>query len=205
MPAKHIIRQFTPHSYFHIFNRGVAKQPIFLDQADKQYFLDIFDRHLNPNSKQLDKTGVPYRKFNEELQLLCFCLMKNHFHLLIYLENDLKAISEFMKSVGTAYTMYFNLKYKRVGPIFQGTFKASRITNDAYLIHITRYIHLNPRFYQTYKYSSLPAYIGTGSWPWLEPDKVLNEFDRSEYLGFVKDYQAHKRILDSIKQQLANS
>src|SRR5438105_2134757 len=137
MPAKNVVREYRPQSYYHVYNRGVAKQKIFLEQADKQYFLKLIDRHLNPASEAKNISGIPYRKFDTSAELLCYCLMGNHYHLLFYLNDDLTAITELMKSIGTAYTMYFNLKYKRVGPLFQGRFKATLIDNDAYLVHIS--------------------------------------------------------------------
>jgi putative transposase len=205
MPAKNVVKSYEVDSYYHIYNRGVAKQKIFLDQADKRYFLKLIDRHLNPKSKVTDQYGAPYRKFNTSIELLCFCLMGNHYHMLIYLKEDLTAITELMRSMGTAYTMYFNLKYRRVGPVFQGTFKASRISSDSYLLHISRYIHLNPREYLTYKYSSLSAYLDGAERPWLQPQKIQSLFGKNDYLEFLQDYEDNKLVLDVIKHELADS
>lgn len=205
MPAKNVVKQLSSHTYYHIYNRGVARQSIFLGQADKRYFLSLLDRHLNPHSTITDNMKRPYNKFDNSLELLCFCLMSNHFHMLVYLEEDVKSLSEFMRSIGTAYTMYFNLKYKRVGPLFQGTYKAASILEDTYLLHISRYIHLNPREYKTYKYSSLPDYLGITQLPWLHPNKILDLFDGSDYLDFVEDYEEHKQMLDDVKKQLADT
>lgn len=204
MPGKNIVKQYVNHNYYHVYNRGVAKQSIFLDHADKRYFLKLFDRHLNPNSEQIDKLGMPYKKFAPELELLCYCLMGNHYHLLFYLGSDETAISEIMRSIGTSYTMYFNLKYKRVGSLFQGTYKASRISSDNYLLHISRYIHLNPREYKTYKYSSLGAYLYGNREPWLKPQKILSLFEDENYLEFVQDYEDYKLMLQEIKHELAD-
>lgn len=204
MPAKNVVKKYESDSYYHVYNRGVAKQRIFLDQADKRYFLKLIDRHLNPLSEVKDQYSAPYRKFDESVELLCYCLMGNHYHMLIYLKDDLTAITELMRSIGTAYTMYFNLKYKRVGPVFQGTFKAARITSDSYLLHISRYIHLNPREYTTYKYSSLPVYLGNAEQPWLKPQKIQSLFDSSDYMEFLKDYEDYKHMHEQIKHELAN-
>ena len=198
------MRHYSTDSYYHVFNRGVARQNIFLDDADKQYFLRLFDRHLNAKTKQLNKLGLPYKCLADNLELLAYCLMDNHFHMFYYLDQDLTALSECMKSIGTAYTMYFNLRYKRVGPVFQGVFRASRISSDAYLLHITRYIHLNPRYYKTYKYSSLPAYLGVDTTPWLKPDKILRLFSNQDYIAFLTDYKEHKEMLEVSKHELAN-
>jgi putative transposase len=204
MPAKNIVKTFIPGNYYHVYNRGVAKLPIFLDQADKRYFLKLLDRHLNPDNKSLDQNNQPYKKFHDDIELLCYCLMKNHFHLLIHLGGGVTAISEFMRCIGTSYTMYFNLKYRRVGPLFQGVYKASCISDDSYLLHITRYIHLNPRRYKTYKYSSLIAYLGCKPAPWLKPQRMLDLFEGDDYLTFLEDYEDHKAMLSEIKHELAD-
>jgi len=204
MPAKNVVREFACYQYYHVYNRGVAKQRIFLDQADKHYFINLFDRYLNPSNTTCDYAGIPYRKFDNELELLSFCLMNNHFHLLVYQTHNPIALSDFMKSIGTAYTMYFNLKYKRVGPLFQGTYKASRISNDSYLMHISRYIHLNPREYLTCMYSSLPSYLGRDDITWIKPSKILDMFEGTSYLTFLQDYEDTKLMLDEIKHELAD-
>lgn len=101
--------------------------------------------------------------------------------------------------------MYFNKKYKRVGPLFQGRFRASLITSDSYLQHISRYIHLNPSTYKNWPYSSLPYYLGLQTAEWCQPDRILDLFrDRQEYENFVADHEAHKKQLDDIKHELAN-
>ncbi len=204
MPAKHTIREYQFDSYYHVFNRGVAKQKVFLEQADKQYFLQIIDRHLNPKTKQLNKLGFAYDCFADNLELLAYCLMDNHFHLLFYQGENAGVLSECMKSIGTAYTMYFNLKYQRVGPVFQGVFRASRISSDAYLLHISRYIHLNPRRYKTYRYSSLPIYLGHKTEPWLKPGIITGLFEGADYEKFLEDYEDQKQMLKEIELELAD-
>lgn len=203
MPAKNVVKTFVPDSFYHVYNRGVAKQRIYLEQSDKKYFLSLFDRHLNPKSKITDKSGFAYKKF-ANIELNCYCLMGNHFHLLVHVASDPAELSEFMRSIGTAYTMYFNLKYKRVGPLFQGTYKASRITSDAYLLLISRYIHLNPREHATYKYSSLPVYLGAESVAWLKPAKILDLFKGDSYGRFIEDHVEYSDSLNDLKPELAN-
>lgn len=204
MPARNVIRQFTADNYYHLYNRGVAKQVIFPDAESKQKFLSIIERHLDPNNTSQRYDGVTYRKFNQDIELLCYCLMGNHFHMLVYLAGDERALSEFMRSVCTAYTMYFNKRFKRVGGLFQGVFKASRISSDNYLQHITRYIHLNPRTYKTYHYSSLPVYLGKAAPAWLNATRLLDIFQGEDYLVFLEDYEDEKAMLDKLKHELAD-
>jgi REP element-mobilizing transposase RayT len=205
MPSRNVIRSYESNGYYHVYNRGVAKQPIFLDAADKRHFLRIISRHLDPANIDTKNDGSTYRKFNDELELLCYCLMSNHFHLLFYMGDNTSALTTYMQSVLTAYTMYFNKKYKRVGTLFQGVFKASHISNDAYLAHISRYIHLNPRRYKTYTYSSLAYYLGATPPVWLTPGRILGLFKGQDYVEFLESYESRKAVLDEIKYELANS
>ncbi len=204
MPSKNVVKVYAEGHYYHVYNRGVAKQPIFLDASDKQHFLRILQRHLDPADKSLKMDAMPYRKFDQELELLCYCLMGNHFHLLFYLNQDNTSLKTLMQSALTAYTMYFNKKYKRVGTLFQGVFKASKINNDSYLVHITRYIHLNPRTYKTYFYSSLAYYLGKTPPSWIRPQKILDMFEGEDYLQFLEDYEGNKAMLDELKYELAD-
>jgi len=113
--------------YYHVFNRGTEKRDIFLDRKDKERFLTKLIKYLE----------------EEQVSLLAFCLMPNHFHLLVKQSSD-KAISTFMRKLCTAHSMYFNKRYNRVGPLFQGRFKANLIESEAYLLQVSRYINLNP-------------------------------------------------------------
>jgi hypothetical protein len=125
--------------------------------------------------------------------------------MLVY-QTDEYAITDLMRSVMTSYSMYFNKRYKRVGPVFQSRYKAVRIDQQNYLEHISRYIHLNPRAWQTYKFSSLDYYKKTKSAEWIKPSRILEIFDNDseEYMQFLKDYEESKAMLDEIKWDLAD-
>lgn len=204
MPSKHVIREYRPDSYYHIYNRGVGKQTIFHDAEDKKQFLRIVARHLDPSNTDRRFDNIPYEKYCSQLELLSYCLMGNHFHMLVYVHEETDVMKKFMKSIGTAYTMYYNRKYKRVGSLFQGVYKASWISNDSYLLHITRYIHLNPRRWQTYHYSSLKNYLGQRNSTWLNVQRILDLFEGDNYLDFVADFQDSKNTLEYIKHELAD-
>ena len=114
-------------------------------------------------------------------------------------------MTQLLRSVCTAYTKYFNTKYKRVGHLFQDRFKASMISNDAYLLHISRYIHLNPRQYLDWEFSSLPYYIGRQSAEWIRPEKILSQFaSTQEYLAFVTDYKDFRDSLVLTENEFAD-
>jgi len=134
--------------------------------------------------------------------------MPNHFHLLCYLKQP-DGIITLMRSVMTAYTMYFNKKYGRTGGLYEGVFLASRITNDAYLWHVTRYIHLNPmdlgRDYRSYPYSSLGYFAGTSHASWLAANRLVESSkDQTEYLEFVADYETMHQDMKLLKNLLAD-
>jgi len=204
MPSKNSIKQYAAESYYHIYNRGVAKQIIFAETDDYVVFLSLLKRYLSL-TPLTDKQGRKYPNYSKDIELLAFCLMPNHFHLLIYQGDDSKAMEALMRSVITSYSGYFNRKYKRVGHLFQGAYKASRIDDEAYLQHISRYIHLNPKDWQAYEWSSLPYYLDQKQADWLLPAKILDIFEGESYKDFVADYEDYKNELDAIKHQLADS
>jgi REP element-mobilizing transposase RayT len=203
MPARNSVKQFEVESFYHVYNRGAHKQPIYRDDFDKTYFLSLISRYLNKADNSADTNKHVYEKYYD-IELLCYCLMDNHFHLLVYANKRPAEVSLFIKSVMTAYVMYFNKKYHHQGTIFQGVYKASKITNDSYLIHITRYIHLNPRYFKNYRFSSFKYYTQSKIPPvWLKPQRILGLFD-GDYTVFAEDYVGHKAWLEEIYVTLAD-
>lgn len=204
MPSRNILRRDLSESYYHVYSRGSSKQIIYADVADYVYFLKLLKRYLSPE-QAISKEGAIYPNFYGKVELAAYCLMPNHYHLLLYQIKE-GAIAQCMKSINTSYTRYFNLKYKRSGSIFESRFKASLINSDAYLEHISRYIHLNPRNWKRYPYSSI-GYYRKGNEPnWLQTNRVLNTHDnnRQAYLLFVEDYEENKSMLDELKYELAD-
>jgi putative transposase len=204
MPSKYSVRDYAPDSYYHIFNRGVNKSLIFNDTQDYAVFLSFLKRHLDKMPEK-DSKGREYLNFSEDIELLAFCLMPNHFHLLIY-QVQPDSYTKLLRSICTAYTYYFNKKHKRVGHLFQDRFKASLISNDSYLQHISRYIHLNPENYKTHEWSSLLYYLGKKDSSWLNPQKIMGlfDFDTSQYEIFIDDYRNYEQSLDELSFILAD-
>jgi len=203
MPGRNILKQYAADQYYHVYSRGVAKQIVFVEDSDYVYFLSILKRYLSDKPHKDSRHGL-YPHYGKRLSLQAFCLMPNHIHLLIY-QDDASAMPEFMRSLMTSYSMYFNRKYKRVGPVFQSRYRASRISTDGYLEHISRYIHLNPSNYESYKYSSLKYYLGSDRAEWLNPEKILSLFPSVlQYEEFVRDYEGHKAMLEEISWELAD-
>ena len=154
---------------------------------------------------------LPYIREKRKLlvEILAWCLMPNHYHLLLRQRKE-NGIVLFMQKLGTGYTNYFNQKYHRVGPLFQGKFKAILVENDNYLTHLSRYIHLNPielidpdqkksriknwtkakKFLEKYRYSSYLDYIGKKNFPSLIHRGFINQYFKNpqEYKNFIQDW-----------------
>lgn len=203
MPSRNIIKKYVAESYYHVYARGINKQKIFCDASDYRYYTSLFVRYLSKEQAK-SKDGVVYPHFASQIRLLAYCLMTNHFHLLVF-QKDPDNLQQFMRSVMTSYSRYFNIKYKRTGPLFESRYKASRIDNDQYLQHITRYIHLNPRYWENYFNSSLKYYRDGSEPEWLKSQEILKLFaTRSEYMSFVRDYEGLRDTLSELKYQLAD-
>lgn len=206
--------QLANNEYYHIYNRGVEKRTIFQDQKDRLRFIhDLFEfNDQAPAGKffPISETEPPNIRQREMLvEIICFCLMPNHFHLILRQKAD-NGIALFMQKLGTGYTAYFNKKYQRNGVLFQGAFKSIHIETEEYLAHLSRYIHLNPielvdsnwkingiknwrkanEFLESYRWSSYSDYLGNKNFPSLINRNLLFKiFNSSEnYKNFVNDW-----------------
>lgn len=135
-------------SFYHIYNRGVAKLPIFEQKQDFKRFLATLSYYQIKGPKPrfsylLRKKNIHLDKSKKIIEIVAYCLMPNHFHLLIK-QTEEGGITEFVRKFSDSYTKYYNIKYNRVGPLFQGEFKSVLVQTDEQLIHLLRYIHLNP-------------------------------------------------------------
>ena len=213
MPPKNSIKTYIENGFYHVYNRGVEKRKIFLDEQDYRVFLSYLKLYLSPiketvnnlqNNDDLvykDKNNQISRlymlnNFFNKIDLISYVLMPNHFHLELRQKNK-KDIEIFMRSLITKYTMYFNRKYKRVGHLFQGRYKAVLILGEEYLVHLSRYIHLNSlelitkeQHLESYPWSSYSAYINNLQINWLKKDFILSSFikDQKSYKKFVEDH-----------------
>lgn len=141
---------FAPGEYYHLYSRGVEKRQIFLDEKDKERFIRLlfFGNSYKPvNIRDVHK-GLTFGDSVEErgerlVDIGTYCLMPNHFHLLIRERSDY-GISTFMQKIMTAYTMYFNVKNQRKGRLFESSYLSTHADYDEYLKYLFAYIHLNP-------------------------------------------------------------
>lgn len=209
---------------YHIFNRGITSQPTFLDKRDYQRALETlfyyqsnnlplkYSRFLTLSRDERNKLLKRLKTKGEFLvEFVAYCLMPNHFHLLIR-QTRKDGISRFIGNFTNSYTRYFNTKQERGGPLFQGKFKSVRIETDEQLLHITRYIHLNPHAsyvvktleeLMSYPYSSFPEYLQRTNLDSCVKKIVLGNFkDPSSYKQFVFDQADYQRNLNNIKHLL---
>lgn len=142
---------FVIGEYYHIYNRGVDKRIIFNDDYDRRRFMALLylcNSSISLDMRDLFNKGLSFVELfsvdrGEQLvDIGVHCLMPNHFHILLHEKVD-SGISQFMKKLLTAYSMYFNAKNKRKGSLFEGKFKTKHIDNNSYLNWIFSYIHLN--------------------------------------------------------------
>ena len=204
MPGRNTVKDYAAEHYYHIYNRGANKNVIFHEASDYKLFLYLLKRHLGIKPL-LDKQQRPYRHLKDSVDLVSYCLMPNHFHLLVY-NKEQNGIELLMRSVTTTYSMYYNKKYQHSGHVFQGIYKATLIESDTYLQHISRYIHRNPKNYMEYEYSSYKPLVKQYDVEWLSK-KLLNDIFEGtieEYEQFVADYEDYKESLEEITLDLAD-
>ena len=201
---------FADDHIYHIYNRGVDKRDIFLNDTDRLRFLHQLYELNDEDSVQNVKYYFDHRTMSIEprpgkvqfergrqmVDILAFVLMPNHYHLMLIQRID-NGIVRFMQKIGTGYTMYFNQKYKRSGSLFQGRFKAVHVNSNDQLIYLPHYIHTNPvslnyggstsiEFLGKYRWNSLLDYIGTRNFPNITQREYL-----LEVFGSVQQYKIH--------------
>jgi REP element-mobilizing transposase RayT len=168
--------------YYHVYNRGNNRQDIFLERANYLFFLQRLRTYL------IGKTTDP------RVTIVAYCLMPNHFHLLVCLHDEL--FSRHMQRHSISYTKAINERYHRVGALYQGQFQAIHVDSNDYLLHLSRYIHLNPvaaglvRRPEDWEFSSYREYIGLRKGTLVDPSIVLGQFRSTEdYRQFVEAYR----------------
>jgi len=178
------------NAFFHVYNRGVAKQKIFLEDSDYRYFLK---RVLALKTKKL-----------YDHEIYAYVLMPNHFHILIQTKKT--PIAKVMTSLLTSYSMYFNKKYKRVGTLFQNRFKSKLCDKDSYFLGASRYIHLNPLeagitdTLESYKWSSYQELYGSLDLNILSLESIdrlvgKNIKEKEAYAKFLEDGISNINVL----------
>lgn len=166
---------YAADHYYHIYNRGVNRQPIFFAQHNWMFFLQRLKEYFT----------------SDKALIVAYCLMPNHYHLLVYVLDAAFSFSV-MQPFVTSYTKAINKERDRVGALFQGRFKGILVENNDYLVHLSRYIHRNPvdaglvARPADWAFSGYQDYIGVRQGKLPQPDIVLGQFSsRADYAAYV--------------------
>lgn len=171
-------QSFAPDEFYHLYNRGTEKRIIFHDKKDYAHFMFLMYVCNTLKNIELRNIGENFDRGENIVNIGVYCLMPNHFHILIQ-EKIEGGISKYMLKLMTSYSMYFNKKYKRTGKLYEGVFKSIYAEKDNYLKYLYSYIHLNPaklidknwkenrnknteslsKYVFNYPYSSLKEYV----------------------------------------------
>lgn len=191
---------FITGEYYHIYNRGIDKRIIFKSNRDYERFIILLYLANSNDSFRLEVIlDRQHKKFSEILVLDkgdplvsigAWCLMTNHFHLLIRQEVD-GGITKFMRKLGVGYSMYFNIKYQRQGALFGGLFKSKLIgVDDNYMRHLFGYIHINPLEI------NFPKWEDQINKPLVDMKKFLESYRYSSYLDYLGEDRVEKNIIN---------
>lgn len=173
MPRRSL--EFQPNRYYHLYNRGNNQQLIFFEPENYCHFLRLLRHHfITPRI----------------LDVVAYCLMPNHYHLLVQLKTE--QLSKGMQAMGLAYTKAINKRYQRVGSVFQGRFQAIEVDTSEYLLHLSRYIHLNPvkaglvEQAEDWAYSSYPEYVAKRNGTLPQMQVIEQMLTKQRYQEFVE-------------------
>jgi REP element-mobilizing transposase RayT len=160
--------------FYHIYNRGINSETIFLSNDNKLYFLKLFSKYL---------IGI--------VDVYAYCLMDNHFHIVIKIVEEEKIVTQSLSNLFNSYAKAFNKQSNRTGSLFEKHFKRIKIQDENYLRNIIQYVHLNPKNhldlnYKTYKYSSFQAFISDKETK-LARKEVLEYFDGIDNFIYCHD------------------
>jgi len=168
-------------NYYHLYNRGHNRAPIFFRPENYTFFLQRLHQYV----------------VGPHASLVAYALLPNHYHLLLQAQTN--SLSHAMQLLGISYTKAINKRFRRSGALFQGPFQAKLVDRDAYLLHLSRYIHRNPvdaglvRRVEDWVYSIYREYIGLRGDTSLQPEVVLSQFaSHDEYREFVEDCAARE-------------
>lgn len=213
MTAKNRYKTYVENTYYHVYNRGVEKRTIFQDEKDYKVFLSYLQFYLMPTQPRGPSPRLsPAQQLsnhNQKINLLAYCLMPNHFHLLLK-QTDKNSMTNFLRALSTRYSMYFNKRYKRVGSLFQGRYKAVLVDNDMQFLYLSKYIHRNPldllKSTSTklvdYPYSSYRNFTGAIHQSWIDPSDIIYRYSKTNphntYQEFVEESKEISTEIDSL-------
>ena len=212
-------KQFVSGEFFHIFNKSISGYRIFKDPSNAGRFINVLDYYNNLTvsesfSKAIRRNvftpqNLLYPKETPLLKFISYCVMPDHYHLLVKILKDYW-LSKYMNNVESAFSHFFNIKFERKGPLWESNFKVVRITSNEQLLHVSRYIHLNPTSSslvdkpEDWEFSSYRDFI--------TDEKVLEIYlpeisirNKIHYRRFVEDQKDYQRKLKLIRNMILES
>jgi len=207
----------TTGYYYHIFTRSIAKFVVFndIDEYERLYQLISLNRHAAFNYRYSQFTRLTLRGQDEIINkvesqndhivdIVAYCFMPTHIHLVLKQTKD-GGITKFMARILNGYSKYFNTKHKRTGPLWSGRFKSVMVSHDEQLLHLTRYLHLNPTSADIVKYpsdwphSSYKEYISDDATSRICKFSNIIDMSKKEYKRFTEDHKGYQRDISVIK------
>lgn len=203
---------------YHVFNKTVASEQVFVPKRNFLRALDSVSFYRFPQKLKYSRFKVLSQEAKEEylkisegakplVEILAYAFMPNHYHFLLQQLSD-KGVSTFISNFQNSFAKYINLKEGREGSLFKRPFKSKRITADEELVHVSRYIHLNPvtsyliefKDLENYDHTSYSFYLGKKKPGLISIDKILQIFKSPErYEKFIFDQVDYHRKLSQIK------
>ncbi|MBI2428361.1 MAG: transposase [Ignavibacteriales bacterium] len=162
----------TSNEYFHVYNRGVERKEIFFNERNFTYFIRRMTDALDPT----------------EIEIVAYCLMPNHFHLLLF-QKEPEGITKFVRSVCDGYAKAINKERSRTGHLFEGKYKIKQIESDDYLLHLSRYIHLNPVRAQLVSQAEEWEFSSCREYFEMRENKIISNRVISDQIGNAEQYR----------------
>lgn len=210
MPRRKLI--LATGETYHILNRSVANIPIFQKQRECKVFIELLNYYRWQDARNKfsvfknDPQRLKLAKKGTLVTILNYCLMPNHFHLTLRQETE-NGIKAFIQKVSNSFSHFYNKKFNNTGPLFQSSFKAILIENEVQLLHLSRYIHLNPvsagivENPEDYIFSSYRYYIGVEKRDFVDSKPILSQFSSLEkYKKFVLSRRDYQRKISVVKK-----
>lgn len=218
MPSRNRRKIYCENTFYHAYNRGVEKRKIFLDNLDYNTFLKYLGEYLLPVNanyfiEMINNPGTPLRdkqkamqsltrkNYSARIEMLAYSLMPNHFHMQLK-QKDEDAMREFLQSLMTRYTGYFNKRHHRVGTLFQECYKAVDIESESQMLYLNRYIHrqalsLGQSIFS--QPSSYPLYLKQEGFGWIHPEDILGYFPKGR-----TGYKSYRKFIEATDSDLQN-
>lgn len=215
------IHPIIKNQIYHVYNKGIAGQPIFFSSYDYQRFLNLIDyyRFVSPDLRFSFYNRLSIKEKQKYLNdmksikpkgvaIYAYCLMPNHYHFLLK-ELEVNGLRKFISNLQNGYAKYLNKKRKRSGSLFHEMFKLVRVEDDEQFIHVARYIHLNPltsyvireeKELENYFWSSFASYLNTTNCDFLDSDFLLGFYPNKEKLRiFTLDQADYQKKIHNLE------